>query len=124
MWQCNTPKNWHFCWYAFPVIFTQLILDKQICYPSHFSFSWHHSMNTQSMRNSYKRDTNTHTNVFIDSCADILYYCTQLLEMACYFCTTWHYLHTCGAHTVLGSVVQMHVYTVVQSLYTSTVNLF
>ena len=32
--------------------------------------------------------------------------------------------HTCGAHTVLGSVVLLYDYTVVQSLHTCTVNLF
>ena len=35
---------------------------------------------------------------------------------------TWCYLHTCGAHTLLGSFVLLNiVYTVVQSMYTYTV---
>ena len=53
----------------------------------------------------------------------LLLYCTQLVQMDCISVYTYvHCLptHTCGAHTVLGSVVLLYVYTVVQALYTRT----
>ena len=90
------------------------------------------------VHNSYKRDTHTNTRtlhfIHIDYCTDILHYCTQLVQMDCtslyttvHCLTTWRSLqatHTCGAHTLLGSVVLLYIYTVVQSLYVCTVNLF
>lgn len=79
-----------------PFFDSNLFLGNTFFYTSHFSFSWYHSM-----RNSYKRDTNIHTHgqstlyIYIDSCADILYYCTQLLQMdytAVQFGTTYTHL--------------------------------
>ena len=51
--------------------------------------------------------------------------CTDGLHFCLHNCTLLHNLilptHTCGAHTMIGSVVLLYVYTVVQSLYTCTV---
>ena len=84
--------------------------------------------------NSYKQWTHKHTTIalyiYIDSCTDILYYSTQIVHiMDCILlCTHVHSTgqlftttHICGAHTMLGSVVLLYIYSVVQSLYTSTV---
>jgi hypothetical protein len=49
--------------------------------------------------------------ICIDSSTDILYNWTLPT-------------HTRGAHTMLGSVILLNVYTAVQSLYACTVNLF
>ena len=76
-------------------------------------------------------------------CLDQLYSCTIImLSSLCTpvrhfvaFCCThfdWPSLlynltlptHTCGAHTLLGSVVLLYINTVVQPRYTCTVNLF
>ena len=49
-------------------------------------------------------------------------YTVHNLYTAVHSCTLPYNLrlptHTCGAHTMLGSVVLLYVYTVVQSLYT------
>ena len=72
----------------------------------------------------YQKKTNhingTHTHgystFYIDSCTDILYNCTQLVQMNC----TLLYNLTLHIHR-LESVVLVYTYTVVQSLYTRTV---
>ena len=85
------------------------------------------------VNNSYKRDNHTHTNIVLYiNIFMYRYYCTQLEYMdgisEVNICTLLYNLtlptNTCGAHIMLGSVVLLYVYTVVQSLYACTVNLF
>ena len=77
-------------------------------------------------QNSFKWGTHTDILLFIyQPCTDILHHCTQLLcRQLCTALKLAPTYYTCGAHTMLGSVVLLYIYTVVQSLYVCTVNLF
>ena len=52
---------------------------------------------------------------------DILYHCTQFVHSYTLPYNLTLPTQTCGAHTMLGSVVLLYIYTVVQSLYTCAV---
>ena len=95
-------------------------------------------MNCTSENTTHLKRTHTHMEIalyiYLNSFTDLLYYCTQLVQMDwtsnfCeHNCTLLYKLmlptHTAGSHTVLGSVVLLYVYTVDQSLYVCAVNLF
>ena len=67
----------------------------------------------------YKQDTHTHLlYIHIHSCADILYYCTQLVQMQC---TSVYTTHINGTHTDIAHIDLCTdiLYTICTQLYTA-----
>ena len=92
-------------------------------------------MDWTSMYKTHIKGTQTHIDIALYICRFMNRYTVLLytsftygLYFLLYYCRLVYNLrppkHTCGEHTMLGSVVLLYVNTVVQFLYTHTLKLF